>query len=566
MTRSENRRRDVVCLADVKAEPVRWLWEGRIPLAKLTILDGNPGDGKTTITADIAARLSNGGEMPDGTRVVDAPAATLFMSAEDGLGDTLRPRLVAAGARLDLIHALPHVTGGDGTRRLPRLPEDVDAIADAVRHKRVMLIVIDPLMAFLGARTDSYRDQSVRAALQPLAHLAEETGAAIMLVRHLTKSSKNRSPIHSGGGSVGIIGAARAAFIVGPDPDDSARRVLAANKSNLSTSPLSLSYSIESAGDAGRVVWHGPSPHDAHALQSAPAHSDRGPMVRARAFLQELIASAGGCVAAKEAKARAVAENITPRTLERARLALGYVSERVGYGEGGAHFWRSPNDAHSEQAKVPSGAPPIFANGLDNDLGELGEHGQERSAIAYAPKVAEPDSGDHVDDSDDGSEARATSSALKLAQSGGGEHGEHGGDREHHQERSADGPALILASGDGGENVRVGKHVAGSASAATDDVILRTGPGGAAVRFHHHGDEDWVALTDFLKAHDSKGTVVDKGLPCLLLPNGHGQKLKVIPTRALAQRLRDRPELIAKLQGEERAAWLAFLEGTRGAA
>lgn len=447
MTRHEATHRDVVCLADVKPDPLRWLWQGRIPIGKLTLLDGNPGDGKTTITADIAARLSNGAEMPDGTRAIDAPAATLFMSAEDGLGDTLRPRLVASGARLDLIHALPHVTGRDGTRKLPRLPDDVDRIADAIRHKDVKLIVIDPLMAFFSAQTDSHRDQHARAALQPLAHLAEEFGAAIMLVRHPTKSSKSRMPIHCGGGSIGIIGAARAGFIVGRDPDDPARRVFAATKSNLATLPLSLSYSIESAEGAGRIVWHGPCQHDALAVLAAPADGDRSAMALARAFLQGLMVSAGGCIAAKEAKARGEAEGIAERTLERARLALGYVSERSGFGPGGGNLWRSPMDDHREHVRVPPPEQPILASALDHDVGE------------------------------------------------------HGDDGEHGQQSSEVSSVRMLANTNGGE------HVDAPATAPDGKVVWRTGPGGAAVRFHHHGDDDWVAVTDVLKAHESTVTV-----------------------------------------------------------
>ncbi len=191
LSSDERRNAQVVCLSDVKPESVSWLWRGRIPFGKLTLLDGDPGLGKSTLSLDLAARLSVGGTMPGDTTPVEA-AATLLLTAEDGLADTVRPRLEAAGADVTRIHALRDVpeTGNDDGRttfRPPMLPDDIALMKEIVQKHGVRLIVIDPLMAFLSGRVKSFHDQDVRRARAPLAAMAEETGAAVLVLRHLNK-------------------------------------------------------------------------------------------------------------------------------------------------------------------------------------------------------------------------------------------------------------------------------------------------------------------------------------------------------------------------------------------
>ena len=163
----------LIRLEDVKREKVRWLWEGWIPLAKLTVLDGDPGLGKSLTTLDITARVSTGRPMPDGSRGdLKDPESVVIMSAEDGLGDTIRPRLEAAGADCERIFALQAIGEGDDAR-LPDLT-DLDAVRESVQQHDAKLVIIDPLMAFLPSDSDAHRDQDVRRILAPLARLAEE--------------------------------------------------------------------------------------------------------------------------------------------------------------------------------------------------------------------------------------------------------------------------------------------------------------------------------------------------------------------------------------------------------
>ena len=331
----------LVSLADVTPERVAWLWEGRVPRGKLTILDGDPGLGKSSVTLDLVARVTTGRPMPDGTPGVTGGA--VLLSAEDGLADTIRPRLDAAGADVSRVVALAGVRLGAG-ERLPELPLDLAAVETAVERASAVLVVVDPLMAYLGAETNSYRDQDVRRALAPLAALAERSGAAV--VRHLRKTMGGPAT-HAGGGSIGIIGAARSGLLVARDPEDDARRVLAQSKSNLGPPAPSLGYRIVAAGDAAAVEWLGESGHSAGALLAASATDAEGrsALEEAREWLGGLVLE--GAVPAADVQRRARADGIADATLRRAKSALGVRSRRQGFGPGSLVVW-----------ELPGGGPP----------------------------------------------------------------------------------------------------------------------------------------------------------------------------------------------------------------
>lgn len=322
-----------VQLAEVVPEHVEWLWEGRLALGKLGVLDGDPGLGKSTMALDIAARMSRGLPMPGCTEGRE-PTGVVLLSAEDGLADTIRPRLDAAGADLTRILALPDVPGED---RPPVIPEDLDLVRAAIAEVHAQLVVIDPLMAYLSGRTDAHRDQDVRRALHQLSRLADETGAAILIVRHLNKSTGSNA-LYRGGGSIGIIGAARTGMLAARDPEDPKRRVLAVTKCNLAAEPDSLGFHLEGAGNgASHVVWDGHNGHSADDLLSVPADpQERGALDEAKVFLIDLLRS--GPERVKTVQERAKAAFINLYTLRRAKESLRVVS--VQY-DGEAHSgWR----------------------------------------------------------------------------------------------------------------------------------------------------------------------------------------------------------------------------------
>jgi hypothetical protein len=330
-------------LSSVEPEEVSWLWPSWLALGKLALVDGDPGLGKSAMTLDLAARVSSGKGFPDGAEC--EPAGVVLLSAEDGLADTIRPRLDAAEADTSKILSLATVPDEDGHDRLLSIPEDLALIEKGIRRVGAHLVVVDPLMAFLSGDTNSHRDQDVRRALAPLAGLAERTGAAMLVIRHLNKAAAN-NPLYRGGGSIGIIGAARMAFVVGKDPQDENRRVLASTKNNLAMPPASLMFGLEEAESGSvRVNWLGTSEVSAKDILATPQdHEHTDARSEAVEFLNEVLAD--GPVPAKQVIEEADDTGITEKTLRRAKNLLNVIVYRentTGEKRGsGRWLWKLP--------------------------------------------------------------------------------------------------------------------------------------------------------------------------------------------------------------------------------
>jgi hypothetical protein len=219
--------------------------------------------GKSSITLDIAARVSTGREMPDGTPGVQG--GVVLVTPEDGLSDTIKPRLARAGADLTRIVSLSTIEVVDQTtsqkyERPFSLLEDLERLDQAITRVDARLIIIDPIMAVLGNK-DTYKDSEVRALLAPLQVLAERHRATCIIVRHLTKGG-GENVLYRGGGSIAFIGVARTALAVAKDPLDDSRNVLAHIKSNIGEQAPALPYIIVSDKELGDerpyIVWGEP--------------------------------------------------------------------------------------------------------------------------------------------------------------------------------------------------------------------------------------------------------------------------------------------------------------------
>src|SRR6266700_2285011 len=231
-------------LSQVETQEVHWLWDKHLPLGKITLLDGDPGMGKSLLAINLAARVSSGLPMPDGTP--GQQGGVILIAPEDNAVDTLKPRLQAAGGDPSRVLLLNRVEGLDTKKRAVvdhpfSIAHDLELVEKAIKRTNALLLVLDPLMAVLGQSIDSSRDQAIREVFTPLAQLAERTGCAILIIRHLTKGTSDNA-LYRGAGSIGIIAAARTGLLVAQDPSDENKRILATTKNNLSQRATNLSY------------------------------------------------------------------------------------------------------------------------------------------------------------------------------------------------------------------------------------------------------------------------------------------------------------------------------------
>jgi len=263
-----------VVAINVAIKPITWLWNGYFPMAKVAIVEGDPGASKSALTIDLIARFTSGQKMPDAT-AHSGPHPVVLITAEDDVADTIAPRLKAAGADLRLVHLIDH--GSDPAKPFI-IGTDMPALYRMVMSTGAKLVVLDPLSAFLGDRVDSHNDASVRAGLYPLYRMAGDTGAAVLVVRHLNKGSGAKA-IYRGGGSIGFIGAARAAYTVGQDPEDPNRRIMACTKMNIAPAPPSLGYSVLSGHYGPYLEWHGIVDTNAQQLVDGESSADSREMI-----------------------------------------------------------------------------------------------------------------------------------------------------------------------------------------------------------------------------------------------------------------------------------------------
>ncbi|HZI97083.1 MAG TPA: AAA family ATPase [Actinomycetales bacterium] len=374
----------VVTLANVAPERVQWLWPGRLPLGKLVVVDGDPGVAKSTVALDIGARVSAGTDWPDGAPGGD-PAGVLLLSAEDGLADTLAPRLAAAGADPSNVHALVEVevAGEDEQPRYvpPSLPRDIDLIERVIRRHGVRLVVVDVLMAYLNGKVDSHRDQGVRSVLHLLSAMAERTGCCVLLIRHLNKSAGG-SALYRGGGSIGIIGAARAAYLVARDPEDEDRRIVAVTKLNIAVEPPALAFRLvdDPLNFCARVQWEdAPTNHTAAELLRGPGDDEeRSERDEAVEWLVDYLTGQNGEASASDCIRAAGHYGITKTTLHRARKRAGIGTVKSGLR--GGWLWQLD--------------PGRFHEGAE----DVSPHGRESSQPSVEPSPVDPE----VDDAAEG--------------------------------------------------------------------------------------------------------------------------------------------------------------------
>ena len=243
---------DLVTVANVPIKPVEWLWDGVLARGKLSMLVGHPGQGKSTLTAAIAGIVSSGGRWPT-SQMKATPGDVVILSTEDDIGDTLRPRLEAAGADLDRVKVLKGVPEGKGSRTF-NLRKDVERLETLSAD----LLIIDPISSYLGG-VDTHNNADVRSLLSPLGEIVEKKRMATALISHLNKS-ESIDTITRVSGSMAFVAVSRAVYIVRPDEHDRDRRLLLPLKNNLARDQEGFAFAIEDCFLEGgiqtsQIVW-----------------------------------------------------------------------------------------------------------------------------------------------------------------------------------------------------------------------------------------------------------------------------------------------------------------------
>ena len=343
---------------EVAPEAIDFIWDGRIATGKLTLIGGKPGLGKSQLCAFIAATVSNGGAWPCGEGKSPVGNVVIF-SAEDGLADTTIPRLIAVGADLTRIRTVSGVESGK-RRKTFDLKADIDLLESLVRSwGDVRLIVIDPISAYFG-KADGNGNTETRSVLEPLAEMASRLGIAVVAVTHLNKGGGgSQGTMERFVGSIAVIAAARAAFLLAENDENEGELLLLQVKANISSRPKGLSFRLEQClipNDilVSRIAW-GTSyierSADAVLARSQGDHAvDRGGAEEVMEFLRTLLAD--GPVSVREIQSQAVEAGLLAegkpitqnKMFRRVRDKLSIKSGKQGFGGKGGWQWELPSN------------------------------------------------------------------------------------------------------------------------------------------------------------------------------------------------------------------------------
>lgn len=316
----------------VEVEQIEWLFYPFIPFGKVTIIQGDPGEGKTTMVLQIIAKLTkgeaifprqeqkieekNGAEMPVDSNVDNLmePVNVIYQTAEDGLGDTIKPRLLAAGADCSRVLVIDD-------REQPLTMLDI-RLEEAIVQTKARLVVLDPIQGFLGAEVDMHRANGIRPLMKRVAVLAEKYHCAIILIGHMNKNSNGKSS-YRGLGSIDFQAAARSVLIVGRIKDEPEVRVVCHVKSSLAPEGKSIAFRLDK--DNG-FEWIGEYDISADDLLSGDSRGQKSR--KAKEFLLEILADGG--MAQKKIEEEAEKRGIKKKTLRNAKLELEIDSVKRG--------------------------------------------------------------------------------------------------------------------------------------------------------------------------------------------------------------------------------------------
>ncbi len=326
--------RGIIFLSDVQSTDVSWLWFPYIPRGKITLISADPGTGKTTFALYLAAAVSAGRPFwGQSENAVRPPETVVYQTAEDGLADTIKPRLTPMEPDFTRIIVIDEKTD-------PLFLSD-ERIESVMESFRPALMIFDPLQAYLGPDVDMHRANEVRPVLQRLAQLADRFNTAVILIMHNSKMSLNKA-LYRPLGSIDIPAAARSLLVMGKDPDDDSSCVLCHEKTSLAARGKSIVFKIDP--DNGGVVFQGFSDITADQLLNGTSITRERPSIKLNEAvdkLQELL-GVTGYAAYSQISAMQKASNIAKSTLKNAKNELGLQTLKIGFNEQ-TIYWVRPD-------------------------------------------------------------------------------------------------------------------------------------------------------------------------------------------------------------------------------
>ena len=312
----------IINMDDVEIEQVEWLWEGFIPVGKLTMLHGDPGKGKTMAMLNLIAAFTTGRALldPPGSPQSREPINVIYQTAEDGLADTVKPRLVAAGADCSRISVID-----EGEKMLSMTDE---RLIWAIRETEAGLVVLDPLQAYLGKNVDMHRANEIRPVMSRLAFLAQGYKCAVVLIGHMNKNMGLKSS-YRGLGSIDITAAARSVLVVAREKHDKQVRVVAQVKSSLAPEGDTIAFRLD---ENNGFSYIGKYKADIESLLMGVSQGTQNEA--AKVLLQTMLKDGQRpCIDIYDAASQ---QNISPATLRRAKAEIGVKDER----KGNCWFWK----------------------------------------------------------------------------------------------------------------------------------------------------------------------------------------------------------------------------------
>ena len=308
---------EIIRMSEVDTQTVEWLWEPYIPFGKVTIVQGNPGEGKTTLALRLCAACTNRKPFP--AMAEHEPFNVIYQTAEDGLGDTVKPRLMEADADLDRVLVID-----EGKQELSLSDERIER---AIRQTGARLIILDPIQAYVGEKTDMNKANEIRPIFRRLAEVAERTGCAVVLIGHLNKAAGGQSA-YRGLGSIDFRAAARSVLLIGRVKREPNVRVIIHDKSSLAPEGKPMAFSL---GAESGFSWIGEYDITADELLSGTGGNTETKTEQAERLILDLLAD--GKEMASEDIVKAAAEaGISERTVQNAKRSMGGIlgARRVG--------------------------------------------------------------------------------------------------------------------------------------------------------------------------------------------------------------------------------------------